>query len=228
MKKSTMALMWVVGLMGLMVLGLTGCGGGGGDGSVDPCADTTGDGQDFIYEWSSVTGSITFTNDNSCDSFHVWAASTPLCDGCDHVIVDVSQSVAPGETLDVVIAESPDGEPEIIYSLDNGDTYSYPHVLNGASESVSVDVLLLDIDEGRTGTLALFADMFDIGPDETVNGDCASFSWVDRFMGEYGIDGFLTNDLDYCFVGDISGIPYEGDPFFLPDLRYFVTDKSGL
>ncbi len=191
------------------------------------CADSLGGEMEFTYSWSLETEQITFTNNNECDSLFIWATSTPLCDGCTNTIISVKDKLIPGQSI-VMSAGVPlylSWKPEVIYTLANGDTYAFHPKQAGTGRDIFTKIILLDNSTLHTSQIEGFQSMFAIDANETVRGDCFSFSWLDRDEGRYQIAPTETEGPGYCFVGNITGYTDSGDAEWLPHLQYFVTHK---
>lgn len=192
------------------------------------CEGSVGTERNFKYEWSLENKLITFTNNNTCDSLYVWATSTPLCDGCTNEIVNVYKKVSPQETItmEARIPKYLSWKPEVIYSLKNGETFSYHPIQAGSSVDHNFKLILLDYTDSYLSEIEEFKNIFSIDLNENIRGDCNNFNWVDRKNGSYKISPEIGRNTSYCFVGNIQGYTGSGDAKYLPAIYYFVTDKT--
>jgi hypothetical protein len=191
------------------------------------CPEGEEDEPNLIYEWSLEKTEITLRNDNICKSIYILATTTNLADTHENTIIKINQELPPQTTitLDAPTPHHPSWRPNFIFTSANEKTYEYYARKTPASRSNFItEIQLLDHTETISNQLSSFSDMYIVGERESIRGDCDAFSWIDRDNGIYQISSNISDNLSYCFVGNIQGYHSNGDAEYLPALRYFVTN----
>lgn len=200
--------------------------------SIDVSCYTSGTTPDFVFSnLNKVTGDFQITNTSASEDYIIWALTTHLVTGSLPSIVDVSQFVGKGQTINVKMNWSSglpySSYPEIIFTKRSGGTCAYdpnyplahtwPVFLMDRTDSVRSA-----FPEGEL--ISLFNPLQEAA--FFIRGYCQDFSWIDVSKFSYQIAPTSIAGQSYCFRGNMMGYDASGNAVVVPNFIYFVTDKS--